>query len=160
MSESTQPKRRIKKPKNPEAVDQPDWGEGSDYGYRSDDERKDRRGLEDWEMLESMEQSEVGIPFWFVAIFVVLLIVAVGLTFPFWGNRPGYERDWFDWGIPAGVAWVVVMSAIIYYFVEMVPARRQKKEREEREQKEQEQQAQETKVALDAENPAENKKAE
>ena len=128
MSESTQPKRKIKKPKSPDAVNKPDWGETSNYGYRSDDERKDRRGLEDWEMLESMEQSTVGIPFWFVAIFVVLLIVAVGLTFPFWGNRPGYERPWFDWGIPAGVAWVVVMSAVIYYFVEMVPARRQKQE--------------------------------
>lgn len=130
MSEPTQPKRKIKKPKNPESVDETQWGESSDYGYKSDDERKDRRGLEDWEMLESMEQSEVGIPFWFIAIFVVLLIVAVGLTFPFWGNRPGYERPWFDWGIPAGVAWVVVMSAVIYYFVEMVPSRRLKKEKE------------------------------
>lgn len=133
MSEPAQPKRRIKKLKNPESVKQPEWGESSDYGYKSDDERKDRRGLEDWEMLESMEQSTVGIPFWFVAIFVVLLIVAVGLTFPFWGNRPGYERPWFDWGIPAGVAWVVVMSAVIYYFVEIVPARRQKKEKEDAE---------------------------
>ena len=140
MSDTTEPKkgpnagsntgtkRKIKKPINPGNVDKSDWGESSNYGYRSDDERKDRRGLEDWEMLDSMEQSTVGIPFWFVAIFVVLLIVAVGLTFPFWGNRPGYERPWFDWGIPAGVAWVVVMSAVIYYFVEMVPARRQKKE--------------------------------
>ncbi len=133
MSESTQPKRRIKKPQNPESVEQMDWGESSTYGYKSDDERKDRRGLEDWEMLESMENSTVGIPFWFIAIFVVLLVVAVGLTFPFWGNRPGYERPWFDWGIPAGVAWVVLMSAIIYYFVEMVPARRQKKEKAEAE---------------------------
>ena len=132
MSEQKQP-RKIKKPKNPEAINKADWGESSNFGYRSDEERKDRRGLEDWEMVTSMEQSTVGIPFWFVAIFVVLLIVAVGLTFPFWGNRPGYERPWFDWGIPAGVAWVVVMSAVIYYFVEMVPARRQKQEKAEKE---------------------------
>jgi len=125
-SENKQTKKRIKKQKIPDAVNELEWGESSNYGYKSDEERKDRRGLEDWEMLSSMEHSTVGIPFWFVAIFVVLLIVAVGLTFPFWGSRPGYERPWFDWGIPAGVAWVVFMSAIIYYFVEMRPAKAQK----------------------------------
>jgi len=147
MSESTQRKRKIKKPKNPGSVAETGWGESSNYGYKSDDERKDRRGLEDWEMLDSMEQSRVGIPFWFVAIFVVLLIVAVGLTFPFWGNRPGYERPWFDWGIPAGVAWVVVMSAVIYYFVEMVPARREKKEQMALEKEKAEKQAAEQSIS-------------
>jgi len=147
MSEQKQPTQKIKKKKNPGATDETQWGESSSFGYRNEDERKDRRGLEDWEMLSSMEQSTVGIPFWFVAIFIVLLIVAVGLTFPFWGNRPGYERPWFDWGIPAGVAWVVVMSAVIYYFVEMRPAKAQrlaleakdaqKKEAVEKEQKQQ-----------------------
>jgi len=118
---------------NPDAVEEQGWGESSNYGYESDEERKDKRGLEDWELLHSMEESTVGIPFWFVAIFIVLLLVAVGLTFPFWGNRPGYERPWFDWGIPAGVAWVVVMSFIIYYFVEVVPARRLKQEAKDKE---------------------------
>ncbi|MDH5256380.1 MAG: hypothetical protein OEX07_00165 [Gammaproteobacteria bacterium] len=118
--------KRVKHKKNPGGIDEAQWGESSNFGYKTDEERKDKRGLEDWEMVSSMEQSTVGIPFWFVAIFIVLLIVAVGLTFPFWGNRPGYERPWFDWGIPAGVAWVVCMSFVIYYFVEMVPAKRQK----------------------------------
>jgi len=105
----------------PDAVKKTDWGEGSNdnFGYKTDQERRDKRGLEDWEMVSSMEKSEVSIPYWFIALFVVLLVVAVGLTFPFWGNRPGYERPWYDDGIPLGIAWVVGMSVIIYYFVDL-----------------------------------------
>ncbi|MDH5731191.1 MAG: hypothetical protein OEZ58_19575 [Gammaproteobacteria bacterium] len=106
------------------------WGEerNDNYGYASNQERLDKRGLEDWELVQTMEDSEVSIPYWFIAVFVVLLIVAVGLTFPFWGNRPGYERPWFDWGIPAGVAWVVIMSFVIYYFVDLRHVLRKRKE--------------------------------
>ncbi len=116
--------------KIPESVKEPAWGQTSDsnFGYEDDEERKEKRGLEDWEMLSSMAESKVGIPYWFIAIFFVLLIVAIGLTFPFWGNRPGYERPWFDWGIPMGVAWVVVMSFIIYYFVDLRHQLAEKKE--------------------------------
>lgn len=104
----------------PEVTEGLEWGQTpSDHlGYRSDEERLEKRGLEDWEMVEHMENSRQTIPYWFVAVFIVLLLVAVGLTFPFWGNRPGFERNWFDWGIPAGMAWVVIMSGIIYYFVD------------------------------------------
>jgi len=121
--------------KKPSSVSEPGWGKTSDsnYGYANEEERKDKRGLEDWEMLNSMDESKVGIPYWFIAIFFVLLIVAIGLTFPFWGNRPGYERPWFDWGIPLGVAWVVVMSFIIYYFVDLrhqIAERKEKREKE------------------------------
>jgi len=133
MSEKSKSEQKI-----PDAVNEKDWGESSDdnYGYASDEERRDKRGLEDWEMVSSMEKSEAGIPFWFIAIFFVLLLVAVGLTFPFWGNRPGYERPWFDWGIPAGVAWVVVMSALIYYFVDLRHVLKKKKEEAKKAQEE------------------------
>jgi len=106
--------------KIPSEVEELKWGESSDdhFGYASDKERTTKRGLEDWEMVAHMEKSEQSIPYWFFAIFAVLLLVAIGLTFPFWGNRPGYERSWFDWGIPAGVAWVSVMSFGIYYLVD------------------------------------------
>lgn len=116
---------------NPDATRGAKWGESrsDNFGYKSDEERKDRRGLEDWEMVEEMSENNVIIPYWFIAIFVVLLLVAVGLTFPFWGNRPGYERPWFDWGIPAGVAWVVFMSFIIYYFVDLRHQLAEKKEK-------------------------------
>ncbi len=97
-----------------------EWGkiEDDQMGYASEEERHTKRGLEDWEMVEKMESSDHRIPYWFIALFGVLLLVAVGLTFPFWGVRPGYERSWFDWGIPIGVAWCVVMAGIIYYMVD------------------------------------------
>ena len=123
------------KDKTPEPVKEPGWGQTSsdNFGYADDEERKEKRGLEDWEMVSSMAESKVGIPYWFIAIFFVLLLVAIGLTFPFWGNRPGFERPWFDWGIPAGAAWVIVMSFIIYYFVDLrhqLAEKREKKKKE------------------------------
>lgn len=129
------------KPKNsdnPGAAKETDWGEGStdNFGYKTDQERRDKRGLEDWEMVTSMEKSEVSIPYWFIALFVVLLIVAVGLTFPFWGNRPGFERPWYDKGIPLGIAWVVGMSLIIYYFVDLRHILAKKKEAKKQKAKE------------------------
>lgn len=110
-------------------ADETAWGEQSNdnYGYRDDQERRDKRGLEDWEMVTSMEESSVSIPYWFIAIFIVLLLVAIGLTFPFWGNRPGYERPYFDWGIPLGAAWVIVMGFVIYYFVDLRHVLKEKK---------------------------------
>ena len=123
--------KQSKKKRNPGSVEEDlDWGEESkdNFGYKTDEERKDKRGLEDWEMVSSMEKSEVSIPYWFLALFLVLLLVAIGLTFPFWGNRPGFERPWFDWGIPLGVAWVVGISLIIYYFVDLRYILQKKKE--------------------------------
>ncbi|MCF6322968.1 MAG: hypothetical protein L3J89_01370 [Gammaproteobacteria bacterium] len=103
-----------------EPIKEAEWGKiGNDQmGYGSEEERYAKRGLEDWEMVEKMETSEHRIPYWFFALFGVLLLVAVGLTFPFWGVRPGYERSWFDWGIPIGVAWCVTMAGVIYYMVD------------------------------------------
>lgn len=104
-----------------EPVEHTQWGEipADHLGYNSEEERLRNRGMEDWELVEKMEEtSDHKIPYWFFAIFVVLLLVAVGLTLPFWGVRPGFERPWFDWGIPAGVAWVVFSSGIIYYIVD------------------------------------------
>jgi len=114
----------------PDAVDEAGWGEKPEgnYGYKDEQERHDKRGLEDWEMVQTMNKTEASIPYWFIAIFIVLLLVAIGLTFPFWGNRPGYERPWFDWGIPAGAAWVIVMSFGIYYFVDLRHVIKKKKE--------------------------------
>ena len=121
--------------KLPDATSETQWGEKpqDNFGYADDKERHDKRGLEDWEMIESMKDSDVSIPYWFIAIFIVLLLVAIGLTFPFWGNRPGYERPWFDWGIPAGAAWVIVMSFLIYYFVDLRHVLKEKKRRKEEE---------------------------
>lgn len=117
-----------KKPVVP--VNEVRWGEtrADHLGYKNESDRITKRGLEDWEMVEkSSENSDHSIPYWFFGLFVVLLVVATGLTFPFWGVRPGFERSWFDWGIPAGVAWVVVMSATIYYIVDYRHVRKKRK---------------------------------
>lgn len=117
MSEEAKSKKDM-----PAPVEKVVWGEDADdhRGYASDEERRSKRGLENWEMVERMnEDSDHKIPYWFIAIFVVLLLVAVGLTFPFWGDRAGYEREWFDWGIVGGALWVTVMSGIIYYVVDL-----------------------------------------
>ncbi len=120
------------------AVDDSKWGKEPEdnFGYNNEDERHTKRGLEDWEMVAHMETTQQAIPYWFAAIFIVLLLVAIGLTFPFWGNRDGYERAWFDWGIPAGAAWVIVMSGLIYYMVDYRHVLREKKEAKEAAEKE------------------------
>ncbi len=104
-----------------EPVGEVKWGEERQdhMGYASEADRIERRGLEDWEMVEKMsETSDHRIPYWFIALFFILLLVATGLTFPFWGVRPGFERPWFDWGIVAGVVWGVSMAGLIYYLVD------------------------------------------
>lgn len=116
----------------PEPTKQPEWGEerGDHFGYASEEERLDKRGLEDWEMVENIPESQGHIPYWFIAVFVVLLLVAIGFNFPFWGDRPGHEREWFNWGLPAAVVYVTVASVIIYWLVDIKYQRAEKKEKE------------------------------
>ncbi len=75
------------------------WGQHSDdhLGYASDEERLAKRGMEDWELVDKIPESQRGVPVWFIAVVVVVLLVAIGLSFPFWGDRPGFERSWFNW---------------------------------------------------------------
>jgi len=118
-----------------DAIEEVQWGEDrkDNLGYKDESDRYDKRGLEDWEMVEYMsEKSDHKIPYWFFALFIILLLVAIGLTFPFWGVRPGFERPWFDWGIPAGAAWVISMAAVIYYLVDYRVAQEEKKEQQEK----------------------------
>lgn len=116
----------------PIPVSEAGWGEGPEnqYGYVSEQERFDKRGLEDWEMVEHIQETDHRIPYWFIALFVILLIIAVALNFPFWGDRPGYERDWFNWGMPAAVVYCIAASAYIYWLVDyrdILAERKQKK---------------------------------
>jgi len=112
-----------------QSTDDVEWGQvrNDHYGYDDEAERTTKRGLEDWELVEKMsDTSDHRIPYWFIAIFFVLLLVATGLTFPFWGVRPGFERSWFDWGIVAGAAWVTSMGGLIYYLVDYRHQRKDK----------------------------------
>jgi len=100
-------------------VTQDKWGQVPDdnFGYASDEERRAKRGLEDWELLESVPRSQKGVPKWFVAVIVAVLLVAIGLSFPFWGDRPGYEREWINWGFGAAILYLAVFGAFVYFMV-------------------------------------------
>lgn len=98
-----------------------EWGkkDADHFGYRSEEERLAKRGLEDWELLDSIPESQRGVPKWFIAVILVVVLVAIGLSFPFWGDRPGYERSWINWGFGAALLYIVAMSVFIYFMVNL-----------------------------------------
>ncbi len=97
------------------------WGEKPQdhFGYASDEERRAKRGLEDWELVETIPESQKQIPYWFVAIIVVVLLVAIALSFPFWGNRKGHEPEWFNWGFVAAIFYIAAAGALVYFMVQL-----------------------------------------
>ena len=108
------------KPKAPPPpVAKPEWGEAIDnhLGYASEEERLKKRGLEDWELVEKLQESQPTIPYWFIAVVVIVLLVGVGLSFPFWGLRPGVKVNWVDWVEDPGFLGVIVYVAVGGLFV-------------------------------------------
>jgi len=101
-------------------VKEADWGERPDdhFGYASDEERLAKRGMEDWELVEKIPESQKGIPYWFVGVIVTVLLVAVGLSFPFWGDRPGHPREWVNWGFVAALFYISAAAALVYFMVQ------------------------------------------
>ena len=97
------------------------WGERPDdhFGYASDEERMAKRGLEDWELVEKIPESQKGIPYWFVGVIITVLLVAIGLSFPFWGNRPGVHPDWFNWGFVAALFYIAGAATLVYFMVQL-----------------------------------------
>lgn len=66
------------------------WGEQPDdnFGYATEEERRAKRGLEDWELLEGMSDSQPGLFAWLhtvvgsvIAGIVVFIIVAYGIYY-------------------------------------------------------------------------------
>lgn len=97
------------------------WGElpKDNFGYESDEERRRHRGLEDWEMVEKIPESQRRVPRWFFAVILIVLLVAIGLSFPFWGDRPGYERAWVDMGFVIALVYLAVFGSFVYFMVNM-----------------------------------------
>ncbi len=95
------------------------WGElpEDNFGYASDEERRAKRGLEDWELVEKIPESQQPVPRWFIGVIVAVMLVAVGLSFPFWGDRPGYEREWINWGFGAALLYTAVFGTFVYFMV-------------------------------------------
>jgi hypothetical protein len=98
-----------------------EWGKEPDdhFGYASDKERLAKRGMEDWELVDRIPESQRGVPVWFIAVVVVVMLVAVGLSFPFWGDRPGFERSWFNWGFVAALVYFAVAGTFVYFMVNL-----------------------------------------
>ncbi|HEX22213.1 MAG TPA: hypothetical protein ENH21_02140 [Chromatiales bacterium] len=103
------------------AIGKQTWGEipEDNFGYASDEERRAKRGLEDWELVEKVPDSQRGVPRWFLGVIVMVLLVAIGLSFPFWGDRPGYEREWINWGFGAAILYLAVFGTFVYFMVNM-----------------------------------------
>ncbi|NOZ54380.1 MAG: hypothetical protein GXP08_14820 [Gammaproteobacteria bacterium] len=96
------------------------WGQipNDNFGYASDEERRAKRGLEDWELVEKIPLSQKAVPKWFFAVVVAVLLVAIGLSFPFWGDRAGYERVWVDWGFGVAILYLLVFGGFVYFMVD------------------------------------------
>lgn len=102
-----------------------EWGQtpNDHFGYASDEERLAKRGLEDWELVDRIPESQRGVPIWFFSVVIVVLLVAVGLSFPFWGDRPGYEREWVNWGFAAALLYLAVAGGFVYFMVHLYGSR-------------------------------------
>lgn len=101
------------------------WGENrkDNFGYASDEERLEKRGMEDWELVERIPDSQLNVPYWFWAVVVIVLLVGVGLSFPFWGLRPGVVVDWTVWvkdpGFLGSLVYIAAAGAFVWYMVNM-----------------------------------------
>lgn len=100
---------------------QGEWGAApaDHFGYASEEERLAKRGMEDWELVDKIPESQRGVPKWFLAVIFVVVLVAVGLSFPFWGDRPGYERSWVNWGFLAALVYIAVAGTFVYFMVNL-----------------------------------------
>lgn len=98
-----------------------EWGEipSDHFGYDSDEDRLNKRGLEDWELVENIPKSQNHMPKWFIAIVFMVLLMAFGLTMPFWGDRPDAPRPWFTWGHVAALVYFGVGAVFISYMVNL-----------------------------------------
>jgi len=104
----------------------PQWGKAPEdhFGYASEAERLARRGMEDWELVTKIPASQRRIPYWFIAVVLIVLLVAVGLGFPFWGQRPGVKVEWFNWGFVAAIFYVAIAAYFVYYMTNLYGSER------------------------------------
>ncbi len=95
------------------------------YGYASDEERRLKRGLENWEMVDAIPTAQKPIPRWFIAVIIAVIFVSISLSFPFFGRRAGMAFNWSHWsiGIIAAVVWIVAGSIFIYFMTRLYGSR-------------------------------------
>jgi hypothetical protein len=84
--------------------------------------RKPRnKGMSDDEIITSGEgiESSNRVPKWFIAIIVVVVLIAFGLTIPFWGDRADAPREWFNWGQLLALGYMIVFGGFVYFMTSM-----------------------------------------
>ena len=98
-----------------------EWGQPDPdhYGYASEEERLKHRGLEDWELVEKIPESQQRVPKWFFVVIAIVLLAAFGLSLPFWGDRPDHPRPWFTWGHVLAIVYFAVAGGFIYFMVRL-----------------------------------------
>jgi len=103
-----------------------EWGEVPDdhYGYASDAERLELRGMDDWELVEHIPKSQKRIPTWFYAVILGVLIMAFGLSLPFWGDRPGHPRPWLTMGHVYALMYIIVAGSLVYFMTTLYGSER------------------------------------
>jgi len=112
--------------KRPQGAVKTEWGRIPEdhFGYASEEERLRKRGMEDWELVEKIPESQNRVPAWFIAIIIMVLLVAFGLTLPFWGDRPDHPRPWFTWGHLAAAGYALLAGLFIYFMTTLYGSKR------------------------------------
>jgi len=80
-----------------------------------------KQGMSDEEIIASGVglESKNRVPKWFWAIILVVLLIAYGLTMPFWGDRVDNPRPWFTWGHVGALAYILVFGGFVYFMTTM-----------------------------------------
>jgi len=80
-----------------------------------------KQGMSDEEIIASGVglESRDRVPKWFWAIIAVVILIAYGLTVPFWGDRVGSPRPWFTWGHVGALAYILVFGGFVYFMTMM-----------------------------------------
>ncbi|MDQ6954799.1 MAG: hypothetical protein Q9M20_05085 [Mariprofundaceae bacterium] len=80
-----------------------------------------KQGMTDEEIIASGVglESRDRVPKWFWAIIVVVILIAYGLTVPFWGDRVDSPRPWFTWGHVGAFAYILVFGGFVYFMTMM-----------------------------------------
>ena len=85
-------------------------------GGQSPAKKKRKKGMSDEEIIASGDglENSSRVPRWFIAIIVVVLLAAYGLSLPFWGDRVDSPRPWYTWGHVAALAYIIVFGGFVY----------------------------------------------
>jgi len=91
------------------------------FSGKSQAKKHQKTGMSDDEIIASGSglESKNRVPKWFLAIIVVVVLIAYGLTVPFWGDRVDAPRPWFTWGHVAALAYILVFGGFVYVMTTM-----------------------------------------